>query len=66
MRATVVGAGGLGGPLAIALGAAGFELLIVDPDSVDETNLHRQIQFKRDDVGKPKAAQLAAAARGRW
>lgn len=65
MRATVVGAGGLGGPLAIALGAAGFELLIVDPDDVDETNLHRQTQFKRDDVGKPKAALLAAAVTAR-
>lgn len=65
MRATVVGAGGLGGPLAIALGAAGFELRIVDPDSVDETNLHRQIQFKRDDLGKPKAALLAEAVAAR-
>ncbi len=65
-RATIVGAGGLGGPLALALGAAGFELTIVDDDLVDESNLHRQIQFGTPDIGKPKAALLAAAvvARG--
>ena len=60
-RATIVGAGGLGGPLALALGVAGLELTIVDPDSVEESNLHRQIQFTRADVGKAKAPVLAAA-----
>jgi len=65
-RALVIGAGGLGGPLALALGAAGFELTIVDPDAVESSNLHRQIQFTPADVGEPKAARLAAAvvARG--
>lgn len=65
-RATIVGAGGLGGPLAFSLGAAGFELTIVDADVVDVSNLHRQIQFTSADVGKPKATLLAAAvvARG--
>jgi adenylyltransferase/sulfurtransferase len=75
-RATIVGAGGLGGPLALALGAAGIELSIVDPDVVEVSNLHRQIHFTSADVGKPKASVLAAgvvargsAARGyrlRW
>jgi adenylyltransferase/sulfurtransferase len=65
MKATVVGAGGLGGPLAFALGAAGLELTIIDPDIVDESNLHRQIQFGRGDLGKPKAALLAAAVAAR-
>ncbi len=60
-RATIVGAGGLGGPLALALGAAGLELTIVDPDAIDVSNLHRQIQFTAADLGKPKAALLAAA-----
>ncbi len=55
-RALVIGAGGLGGPLAIALGAAGFELTIVDPDAVEASNLHRQVQFTPADVGAPKAA----------
>jgi adenylyltransferase/sulfurtransferase len=59
VRATVVGAGGLGGPLAIALGAAGIELSIVDPDAVEVSNLHRQIHFTTTDVGKPKASVLA-------
>jgi adenylyltransferase/sulfurtransferase len=65
-RATIVGAGGLGGPLALSLGAAGIELTIVDPDVVDESNLHRQIQFTTADLGKPKATLLAGAvvARG--
>jgi adenylyltransferase/sulfurtransferase len=65
-RALVVGAGGLGGPLAMALGATGFELTIVDADKVDASNLHRQLQFTAADVGQPKAARLAAAvvARG--
>ncbi|HEX5063551.1 MAG TPA: ThiF family adenylyltransferase [Kofleriaceae bacterium] len=65
-RATIVGAGGLGGPLALSLGAAGIDLTIIDPDIVEESNLHRQIQFAIADVGKPKAPLLAAAvvARG--
>ena len=66
IRATIVGAGGLGGPLALSLGAAGIELTIVDPDLVEESNLHRQIQFSAADLGKPKATLLADAvvARG--
>lgn len=66
IRATLVGAGGLGGPLAFALGAAGIELTIVDHDTVDASNLHRQIQFTTAEIGKPKAPRLAAAvvARG--
>lgn len=66
MKIAVVGAGGLGGPLALALGAAGTELRILDPDVVESSNLHRQVQFTANDVGNPKAPQLAAAvvARG--
>lgn len=65
-RATVVGAGGLGGPLALGLAAAGIEVAIVDPDKVELSNLHRQIHFTSLDVGKPKASVLAGAvvARG--
>jgi len=65
-RATIVGAGGLGGPIALSLGAAGIELTIVDHDVVDATNLHRQIQFTAEHVGMPKATVLADAvvARG--
>jgi adenylyltransferase/sulfurtransferase len=60
-RATIVGAGGLGGPLAFSLGAAGIELVIIDHDTVDVSNLHRQIQFTERDVGKSKATVLAGA-----
>lgn len=65
MKATVVGAGGLGGPLALALGAAGVELVIVDPDIVEVSNLHRQIQFTAADLGAAKAPALAARVGGR-
>ncbi len=65
-RVTIVGAGGLGGPIAFALGGAGLELSIVDPDVVELSNLHRQIQFTAADIGHAKAPLLAAAvvARG--
>jgi len=65
MKATVVGAGGLGGPLALALGAAGVELVIVDPDIVEVSNLHRQIHFTAADVGTAKATTLATRVGGR-
>ena len=60
-RALVVGAGGLGGPIATALAAAGLELTIYDHDRVETSNLHRQVQFATADVGGAKAATLAAA-----
>jgi len=60
-RAVIVGAGGLGGPIALALGRAGIELAIVDPDVVETSNLHRQIQFGPSDVAKHKAHALAGA-----
>jgi molybdopterin/thiamine biosynthesis adenylyltransferase len=59
MKAVVVGAGGLGGPLALALGGAGVELVVVDPDVVEVSNLHRQIQFTAADLGAAKAPTLA-------
>lgn len=59
LRATIIGAGGLGGPLGLSLGAAGFELAIVDHDRVELSNLHRQIQFTSLDIDQPKATRLA-------
>jgi adenylyltransferase/sulfurtransferase len=64
-RASVIGAGGLGGPIALALAAAGVELTIADPDAVELSNLHRQRQFTAMDVGAPKALALAALATAR-
>jgi adenylyltransferase/sulfurtransferase len=61
----VVGAGGLGSPVALYLGAAGIgELHVSDFDRVDVTNLQRQILFSEQDVGRDKtdaaARRLAA------
>ncbi len=64
-RAVLVGAGGLGGPIGFALGAAGIELTIVDHDHVEVSNLHRQIQFTTADLGQAKASVLAGAIVGR-
>jgi adenylyltransferase/sulfurtransferase len=51
----LVGAGGLGSPLAMYLAAAGVgKIGIVDFDSVDITNLHRQILHGNEDVGRAK------------
>ncbi len=51
----VVGAGGLGSPVAIYLAAAGVGTIgLVDFDAVDVTNLHRQILYSTDDVGSRK------------
>jgi len=51
-----VGAGGLGSPLLLYLGAAGVGTLgIIDYDTVDESNLQRQIIHGQSDVGRPKA-----------
>ena len=59
-RVLVVGAGGLGSPVLSYLAAAGVGTLgIVDFDTVDFTNLQRQIIYATGDVGRPK---LQAAA----
>ena len=50
-----IGAGGLGSPLTLYLAAAGVGTIgIVDYDTVDLTNLQRQIIFSTSDVGRPK------------
>ncbi|WP_214227464.1 HesA/MoeB/ThiF family protein [Pedobacter sp. B4-66] len=52
----VIGAGGLGSPVLLYLAAAGIgKIGVVDHDTVDESNLHRQILFNSTDVGKSKA-----------
>ena len=51
----LVGAGGLGSPLAIYLAAAGIGRLgLIDHDRVDLSNLQRQVLYGSDDIGRPK------------
>jgi adenylyltransferase/sulfurtransferase len=58
----VVGAGGLGSPVALYLAAAGIGRLgLVDDDAVSLSNLQRQILFRTADVGRPKAEAGADA-----
>jgi molybdopterin-synthase adenylyltransferase len=64
-HALVIGAGGLGSPVALYLGTAGVgRITIVDPDRVDLTNLQRQIAHNTSRIGEPKArsAQQSIAA----
>lgn len=54
-RVLLIGAGGLGSPTALYLAAAGIGTLgLVDFDSVDVTNLQRQIIHGTKDIGRPK------------
>ena len=64
-HALVIGAGGLGSPVALYLGTAGVgRITLVDHDTVDLTNLQRQIAHNLSRVGQPKAesAQQTIAA----
>ena len=61
----VIGAGGLGCPALLYLAAAGVgRIVVVDPDTVDTSNLQRQVLYATDDEGRVKveaaAARLAA------
>ncbi|MDI6731357.1 MAG: molybdopterin-synthase adenylyltransferase MoeB [Candidatus Margulisbacteria bacterium] len=55
-KVLVVGAGGLGSPVAAYLAGAGVGTLgIVDSDAVELNNLHRQILYSSEDIGQKKA-----------
>ncbi len=61
-HALVIGAGGLGSPVALYLGTAGVgRITIVDHDTVDLTNLQRQIAHDLTRVGQPKAESALAS-----
>lgn len=64
-HALIIGAGGLGSPAALYLASAGTgTITLADPDTVDLTNLQRQIVHTTDRIGQPKvaSARLTLAA----
>ncbi|MET0379556.1 MAG: molybdopterin-synthase adenylyltransferase MoeB [Spongiibacteraceae bacterium] len=63
-KVLIVGLGGLGSPVALYLAAAGVgEIWLADHDSVDVSNLQRQIAHTQDDIGRPKVASAAEKLR---
>ena len=63
-HALVIGAGGLGSPVALYLGTAGVgRITLVDHDTVDLTNLQRQIAHRMTRVGRPKVESAAESVR---
>jgi molybdopterin/thiamine biosynthesis adenylyltransferase len=63
-HALVIGAGGLGSPVALYLGTAGVgRITLVDHDHVDLTNLQRQIAHTVARIGQPKPSRPARRSR---
>ena len=61
-HALVIGAGGLGSPVALYLACAGVgHITLVDHDSVDLTNLQRQIAHRSSSVGQSKVSSAASS-----
>jgi len=64
-RVLIVGAGGLGSPLALYLAAAGIGTLgLVDHDALELSNLQRQVAHTTTRIGENKAASVAETLRG--
>ncbi|GAB4398329.1 MAG: molybdopterin-synthase adenylyltransferase MoeB [Rhodoferax sp.] len=61
-HALIIGAGGLGSPVALYLGSAGVgRITVVDHDVVDLTNLQRQIAHTQARIGQPKVESITTA-----
>ena len=59
-KIAIIGCGGLGSTAAVYLAASGIgHIHLVDFDKIDATNLHRQVFYRLDDIGKSKAKMLA-------
>lgn len=64
-RVAVIGLGGVGGPAALYLAAAGVGgLVLIDDDAVALSNLQRQVQFGMADLGAPKVEAAKAGLAG--
>jgi len=60
LRVAVIGVGGTGSPIATLLARAGIgELILIDGDKLDKTNMNRVRGFRSQDIGKNKAQSLA-------
>ncbi len=65
LKVLIVGAGGTGSPLAVMLARSGAQSpVVLDPDVIEETNLHRLYGATVKDIGLPKATVLAAHLNG--
>ncbi len=65
-KIAIIGSGGLGCTLAMALGTSGIgEIHMVDFDTVSNHNIHRQIAFTLEDEGKNKAKAVASLMRSK-
>jgi molybdopterin/thiamine biosynthesis adenylyltransferase len=63
-KVLVIGAGGLGSPVCLYLAAAGVGVIgVVDDDTVDSSNLQRQIIHRDQGIGMPKVHSAAEAMR---
>ena len=59
-HAVLIGAGGIGSPAALYLAAAGIgRMTLIDDDTVDGSNLQRQVLFTEADIGRGKAEAAA-------
>lgn len=64
-RVAIVGAGGLGCPIAMYLAGTGVGFIsVIDHDNVELSNIHRQVAYKTSDLEKPKSQALVDTMRG--
>jgi molybdopterin/thiamine biosynthesis adenylyltransferase/rhodanese-related sulfurtransferase len=64
-KVLLIGAGGLGSPVALYLAASGIGTIgLVDDDVVDESNLQRQVVHTVDRIGQPKTASARVTLEG--